>query len=164
MRCRVACVLRAALDAVPQALAVELGLDGELGAVVGAGELADRAAALEGGGELAGLAVVPAGAGARGELGFRAGARLALGGQRVEQALPGHHRQGQRAAVRRGERGQQPAACHLEGVAAIALPPLHPVPQPPAPGRDAAVAPRHDRPPGLKVAQGCIGGGTCQEH
>src|SRR5262245_44498352 len=42
-RGRVARLLRAALHAVPQALAVELGLDGELAAVVGAGELADRA-------------------------------------------------------------------------------------------------------------------------
>ena len=143
-------LLRAALDAVPEALAVELGFDGELGAVVGAGELADRAAALEGGGELAGLPVVPARAGAGGEFGLRAGARLALGGERIEQALPGHHRQGQRAAVRGGERGQQPAARHLEGVAAIALAPLYAVPHHRLLREMQLVAPRHDTPPGLK--------------
>src|SRR5947208_8743448 len=119
---------RLALHAVPQALAVELSLDGELGAVVGAGELADRAAALEGGGELAGLAVVPARTRARGEFALGAGARLALGGQRIEQALPGDHGQRQRAAVRRGECAEQPAARDLEGVAAVALPPLDPIP------------------------------------
>src|SRR5262245_10305829 len=152
---RVARLLRAALDAVPQALAVELGLDGKLVAVVGARELADRATALEGSGKLAGLAIVPARPGACGELAFRARARLALGAERVEQALPGHHRQRQRAAVRRGEGGKQPATRHLKRIAPIALPPLDPVPQDGLLGLLLAVPLRHGRLPGwgsLRVA------------
>ena len=144
---RFARLLRPALDAVPQALAVELGLDGELGAAVGAGELADRAAGLEGGGELAGLALVPARARARGEFALGAGARLALGGERVEQALPGDHGQRQLGPVRRGERGEQPAARQLEGVAAIALPPLDPVPRHRLLRLVLAIPLRHGTPP-----------------
>src|SRR5262245_54599515 len=63
-----------ACDAVPQAQAVQLGLDGVLAAAVGTGQLRDAPPGPKPGRQLAGLAVVPALARARREAALVAGA------------------------------------------------------------------------------------------
>src|SRR5262245_66681029 len=99
-----------------------------LAAVVGAGELRNRAPGLEGGGKFACFAVVPALAGAGRKTALVAGAGLARAEQRIEQSLPGHHWQRQGGAVGRAELGMQPALIDLEHIAAVALAPDHPLP------------------------------------
>src|SRR5581483_3045477 len=124
----IASLLRPPLHAIPEPLAVQLRLDGELGAMVGTGQLGDAAAGLEGRGQLVGLAVVPAYARACGKGALAPRLGLAGGRERVQQALPGHHGQGELAAVGRDESCVEAAVGDLEDIAAIALPPFHPLP------------------------------------